>query len=127
MKLGPLGAAVICLLGCRHVTNPKAVHVGTPTASESAMAIIERYQMDPELADELFKGKVVFIRKFRVDKAGRKFLKMKQDGYVVRLRRPSDTEKIRKGDTVKLYCEGKGLRKEKLIAFDHCHARLEQD
>jgi hypothetical protein len=52
---------------------------------------------------------------------------MKEEGFVLRLDLPSDTNEINEGDTVKLYCEGKGLRKDNVIAFKDCHGRLEED
>lgn len=122
--LGVLALMMVCG-GCRHVTDPEAVHVGTPTATETAQVIVERYRNDAELADELFKGKLVHIKKFRVDKVGSRYLRMNEDGYELRLDIPSDTANIRKNDTIKLFCEGKGLRDDKQIVFKDCYGRLE--
>ena len=129
MKIVGMDALLLtCVLlggGCRHVTDPEAVHVGTPTATETAQAIVDRYRNDAELADELFKGKLVHIKKFRVDKIGSRYLRMNEDGYELRLDIPSDTAKIHKNDTIKLFCEGKGLREEKQIVFKDCYGRLD--
>ncbi len=113
---------------CRHVADPVPVHVGTPVASVTAEAIIERYQNDPELADELYVGNRVHIKQFRVKKSGSMYLRMKANGYTLRLSQPPDAQKIRKGDVIRLYCVGKGLRAdEKMIVFKECRGRLEED
>jgi hypothetical protein len=115
----------ISITGCRHVTNPEPVHLSTPNATVEAATIVERYRNDPQLAEDLYDGNLVHIKHFRVDKKSRRFLRMKEDGYTVRLSRPSDTDEIHEGDTVKLYCEGGGLEDDKLIVFWNCRGRLE--
>jgi hypothetical protein len=125
-----LALAWLFLGGCRHVTDPEAVHVGTPTASVSAEAILERYRNDVDLAEELYAGKRVHIKRFRVDKSGSLYLWMKADDYTLRLDHPSDAQKIREGDTIKLYCEGQGLKEKdgkQIIRFHKCRGRLEED
>lgn len=109
---------------CRHVTDPIPTAVGTPTASMAPGAIIERYKQNPKLGDELFDGKLVYIKGFRVDEADAEHLRMKEDGFEIRIDRPGDRKKIYVGDTVSLYCEGEGLENDTLIAFDGCRSRL---
>ena len=120
----------LLLLACRHVTDPEPVHVGSPTASVSATAIFERYRNNADLAEELYSGKRVHIKQFRVDKSGSLYLWMKEADYSLRLDHPTDTEKIDKGDTIKLYCEGQGLKEKdgkQIIRFHKCRGRLEPD
>lgn len=119
-----LAALALAPLACRHVTDPIPTAVGTPTASMAPDAIIERYQQNPKLGDELFDGQLVHIAGFRVDEADAEHLRMKEAGFVIRVDRPKDRKKIHVGDTVSLFCEGDGLVGDDVIAFEGCRSRL---
>lgn len=118
---------VMAATSCRNIHDPEPVHIGSPTATVTAEAIIERYRNDRELAEELYKGNLVHIKRFRVDKSGSLYLRMIEKDFTLRLDHPSDTDKIKKGAIVKLYCEGEGLKEKDgvtFIRFNNCRGRL---
>lgn len=116
--------ALLATPACRHVTEPEPTAVGTPTASMPPEAIVEHYQSDPELGEELFDGKLVHIEGFRVDETDARHLFMRHDGFTLRIERPGDTKTLQRGEQVSLFCRGEGMVADKLIAFGACRRRL---
>jgi hypothetical protein len=107
-------------LACGSLTERKTSAVGTPTASQDADIIVDRYRNDPKLGDELFNDKTVEINAFRVDGVEGTTLEMTDRGYTLRLDGVAKPSEIKVGDVLVLICEGDGLSGEKIILFEGC-------
>lgn len=109
-------------VGCTNITERQTSAVGTPTASQDADIIVDRYREDPKLGDDLFNDKTVEITAFRVDEVGKGSLTMKDRGYTLRLEDVSKPD-IQPGDVLVLLCEGDGMEGDKVIVFERCAVR----